>query len=100
MASATEAEVGAAFISAQEGCAICTTLEEMGHPTHDTMKTDNQTEKGIISQTVKQHKSKAIDMRFYCIKNHIDQGQYTLYWRLGSIYLADYFNKHFSPTHY
>jgi hypothetical protein len=64
------------------------------------MKTDNQVAKGINEQSGKQCRSKVIDMRFYWIKDRINQGQYTLYWHPGCTNLADYYNKHFSPPHY
>ena len=49
---------------------MSTTLEELGHPQPPTpIKTDNTTANGIINGTVKQQRSKAIDMRFYWLKD-------------------------------
>ena len=99
MASAAEAEVGAAYIAAQEGCPLRQTLIEMGHPQPATpLQTDNIIAKGIIDGTVKQKRSKAIDMRFYWLQDRQTQDQYAIYWRKGSTNLGNYFTKHFSPA--
>jgi len=56
---------------------------------------------GIINDTVKQRRSKAMDMRFYWIKeDRVALGQYVVHWRRGSNNLADYFTKHHSPSHH
>ena len=101
MASAAEAEVGSAFLAGQEGCPIRTTLIEMGHPQPATpMVTDNKVAKGIIEDTVKQKRSKAIDMRFYWIRDRVNQNQYQLFWRPGLINMGDYHSKHHPPSHH
>ena len=65
MASAAEAELGCLFVKTKEGEVLRTSLEEMLHPQGPTPKqTDNSTASGIINETVKQRRSKAIDMRF------------------------------------
>lgn len=101
MASAAEAEVGGLFVNGQEGLPIRTALEEMGWKQQPTpIATDNQTAKGIANETVKQRRSKAIDMRFYWIRDRVKQGQFIIIWRKGATNLADYFTKHHSPTHH
>ena len=101
MASAAEAEVGASYLAAQEACPIRTTLEELGHRQPPTpLQTDNSIAKGIIEGTVKQKRSKAIDMRFYWIKDRVQQGQFAIYWRPGATNMGDYFTKHHSPAHH
>ena len=66
MASAAEAEVAALYLNAQEALPIRQCLINMGHPQPPTrMNTDNQTATGILNGTIKQKRSKAIDMRFY-----------------------------------
>eukprot|EP00957_Ditylum_brightwellii_P097858 7452083-Ditylum_brightwellii.AAC.1 len=66
MASSAEAELGALFINAKKGEELRTALEEMGHvqPPAPIM-TDNSTACGIINGTMKQRRTRAIDMRFY-----------------------------------
>ena len=101
MASSAEAEVGAAYINAQEACGLRTTLIEMGWPQPATpITTDNNVAQGIINGTVKQKRSKAIDMRFYWLRDRVEQGQFIIHWRPGMTNLGDYFTKHFSATHH
>jgi hypothetical protein len=63
MSSAAEAEVGALFLNTKEGVPLRTALIEMGHPQQATpIQTDNSTAFGIIHNTVKQVRLKAMDM--------------------------------------
>jgi len=101
MASAAEAETAGLFTNAQEACPVRTTLDEMGCPQPaTTIVTDNQCAEGIANDTVKQRRSKAIDMRFYWIRDRIHQGQFRILWCKGSVNLSDYFTKHFGPPHH
>jgi len=101
LASATEAEVGALFHNAQDGEMLRTTLESMGHPQPATpIQTDNEVAEGIINDRVKQRRSKVIDMRFYCVRDHVRQGHFRIHWKKGSENLADYFTKHHAPAHH
>ena len=64
MSSAMEAEVGAAFLTAKQACAMRTTLKELGHPQPATpLQVDNQTAVGFANDNIKHKHSKAIDMR-------------------------------------
>jgi hypothetical protein len=70
LASATEAELGACFFNASEGVTLRIILHEMGHPQPPTpLQVDNSCDAGIVNDTVKQRRSKAIDMRFYWLKD-------------------------------
>jgi hypothetical protein len=101
MLSAAEAEIGAVFINAKEGVVLRTTLEELGHKQPPTpMETDNNTATGYSNGTIKQKRTKAMDMRFYWIKYRVKQGQFNVYWGPGFQNLADYFTKHHSPAHH
>ena len=98
MASTAEAELGALFLNCQEAVPIQINLEEMGHPQPPTpVQVDNSTALGIATGTIKQHKSKSMDMRFYWIRDRINQDQFSIYWKLGSINRDDYFTTHFPP---
>jgi hypothetical protein len=56
-------------------------LEELGHPQPPTpMETDNTTATGYSNGTIKQKLTKAMDMRFYWIKDRVKQGQLNVYW--------------------
>ena len=63
MSSAAEAEVGALFINAQEAIPFRKCLDDLGHPQMATpINTDNATAQGIVNDTMKQKRSKAMDM--------------------------------------
>lgn len=64
------------------------------------MKTDNACAAGIANKTVKQKRSKAMDMRFDWIRDRVKQGQFFVYWRKGEENLADYFTKHHPVEHH
>jgi hypothetical protein len=101
LASATEAEVGALFHNAQDACMLRQTLTELGHPQPATpIQTDNACAEGIINDTVKQKRSKAIDMRFYWVRDRSRQGQFVIHWKAGALNRADYFTKHHPPAHH
>ena len=73
----------------------------MGHPQPPTpIQRDNLCAAGILNNTVKQKRSKAIDMRFYWVQDRIKQNQFIVHWQKGSENLADYFTKHHSPSHH
>ena len=101
MSSATEAEFGALFYNCKDGAVLRQTLEDMGHPQGTTpIQTDNACAAGIANATVKQRRSKAIDMRFYWVRDRVKQGQFRIHWKPGTNNLADYFSKHHSPAHH
>jgi hypothetical protein len=101
LSSATEAEVAGLFYNAQESCPIRHTLEALGHPQPATpIQTDNQVADGIVNDRVKQRRSKAIDMRFYWVRDRVRQGQFRIHWKKGSDNLADYFTKHHPVAHH
>jgi hypothetical protein len=77
------------------------TLEEMGHQQPATpIQADNACAVGLANDTVKQKRSKAIDMRFYWVRDRVKQGQFVIYWKKGGDNDADYFTKHHPPAHH
>eukprot|EP00957_Ditylum_brightwellii_P063550 4823763-Ditylum_brightwellii.AAC.1 len=67
-ASAAEAKLAGIFLNAQQGIAMRWTLEEMGHPQPPTpLHSDNSTAVGIANQTIKQHRSRLMNMRYFWI---------------------------------
>ena len=100
MASAAEAELEALFLNFQEADPIWNTLKEMGHPQPPTpVQVDNSNALGIATGTIKQRKSKAMDMQFYWIRDRNNQDKFNIYWKPGSTNRGDYFTKHFPPLH-
>jgi hypothetical protein len=64
------------------------------------MKTDDTTATGYSNGTIKQRRKKAMDMRFYWMKDRVKQGQSNVCWGPGFQNLVDYFTKHHSPAHH
>ena len=101
MSSAAEAEYGALFFNAKDGCKLRNSLTDMGYPQPATpIQADNSCAVGLANDTVKQKRSKAIDMRFYWVKDRVKQKQFLVYWRQGVDNDADYFTKHHPPSHH
>ena len=101
MTSAAESEVGALYMNARADVPIRTTLIEMGHPQPATpLTTDNSTAEGILNGTLKQKRSKSIDMRFYWIKDRVTLKQFAVHWEPGKYNLADYPTKHHAGKHH
>ena len=73
----------------------------MGHPQPPThMEVDNETAIGFLKTTMKQKRIKAIDMRFYWVRDRVKQNQFLIYWRPGANNIGDYVSKHHSPAHH
>jgi hypothetical protein len=70
MSSATEAEIGSIFSNAKEASPLRVMLEEMGHHQPPIpIQTDNSTAYGILNKKLNQKCSKAMDMRFYWVRD-------------------------------
>jgi hypothetical protein len=100
MSSAAEAELGATFYNCKEAVPLRTALIELGHQQPATpVQVDNATAVGIANRTVKQIRSRAMDMRFYWLQDRIDQNQFHIFWAPGGLNLADFYTKH-HPIHH
>ena len=76
------------------------TLLYMGHLKPATpITTDNTTAAGIANRTVKQKRTRAMDMRFYWLVDRVEQRQFDIGWGPGDGNQADYFTKSHSPKH-
>jgi hypothetical protein len=101
VASAEEAEVGACFHNAQSGAPLIVALTKLGHTQPPTpLRTDSSTAYGIVNETIKHKRSKAMDMRYHWLTNRVPQKQFDVYWRPGRANLADYHAKHRSAQHH
>jgi hypothetical protein len=77
VASSAESEVGACFHNAQSGTLLRVTLTELGHTQPPTpLRTDNSTAYRIIKETIKQKRSKAMDMRYHWLTDRVLQKQF------------------------
>jgi hypothetical protein len=89
------------FHNARDAIPLHTAFIEIGHPQPATLiQTDNACAACIFNETVKQRRSKAIDIRFYWIHDRIKQGQFLVYWAPNTYNLADYFTEHHSTAHH
>ena len=101
VSSAAEAKLGALFFNAKDAAWLRTSLEALGYPQPATpIQTDNACAAGICNDSVKQRRSKAMDMRFYWVRDRVRTGPFRVHWRPGQDNLADYFTKHHSPAHH
>jgi hypothetical protein len=101
VASAAESEVGACFHNTQSGAPLRVTLTELGHTQPPMpLRTDNSTAFGILNETIKQKRSKAMDMRYHWLTDRVRQKQFDVYWRPGREHLGDYHTKHHSAQHH
>ena len=99
--SAAEAEIGGLFTNLKEGVILRQTLTDMGHPQDSTpVQTDNSTAQGFSDDSIKQQKTRAIDMRFHWVRDRQQQKQFKIFWDKGIHNKADYFTKHHSPSHH
>ena len=72
-----------------------TTLEALGHPQPEAtpIQTDNACAAGIANYTIKEKRSKAIDMRFHWLRDRVRQKQIKVLHVPGTKQLADFFTK-------
>jgi hypothetical protein len=101
VASAAESEVGECFHNAQSDAPLRVTLTELGHTQPPTpLRTNNSTALGILNETIKQKRSKEMDMRYHWLTDRVRQKQFDVYWRPGRESLGDYHTKHHSAQHH
>ena len=101
MSSVQESETGMGFLNARDAVPLITTLNEMNHQQGPVpIQFDNLASTGILNDTVAQRRSKAMDMRFYWLRDRAAQKQFHIFWRKGNDNFADYYTKHHSPSHH
>ena len=94
VASAAESEYAAIFAGAQHGAYLSTVLTDLGYPQDPIIiMADNTTAIGIATDSIKQRRSKAVDMRFHWVRDRTRQGQFTIAYINTNENLADYFTK-------
>jgi hypothetical protein len=99
--SAAESEVGACFHNAKSGAPLRFTLTKLGRTQPPTpLRTNNSTAFGIFNETIKQKRSKAMDMRYHWLTDRVHQKQFDVYWRPGRENLGDYHTQNHSAQHH
>ena len=74
----------------------------MGNPQNEPtpIQKYNSTAMGIVNNTIKQSRSKAMDMRFHCVRDRTTQENILVYWIPGNTNLAYCHTKFHSPDHH
>ena len=99
--SAAEVELGALFLNIKEGRVLILTLAEMGHPQPPTpIHCDNATAVGIANKTVKKHRSRPMEMRYFYSCEQVRRGSFNVQYQPGLQCLGDYPFKHHSTAHH
>ena len=101
MASATEAELVGLFENCQKETSMRAALADMVHlQTPKPVATDNIVAKRIVNGTAKQKMSRAIDMRFYWVRDIFREKHLHIFWEEGKKNLADYVTKNHPIWHH
>jgi hypothetical protein len=101
MSSAAEAKLGALYLNAREAVPCRTLLDELGHKQPPTpIQTDNSTALGVVTNNILPRRTKAMDMRFWWLRDRDEQDQFRYYWRPGPTNRGDYFTKHHCSAHH
>ena len=76
-------------------------LTDMRHPHYPThIQVENTMAGNFSNDELKQKHMKAIEMRFYWIKDRPKQKQFMIYWSPGNRNLGDYHRKNHPPAHH
>jgi hypothetical protein len=107
MASAAEAEIGALYIKAKPLKSSAPLSSKWAIPNHQrpykpTIQppTASSTLLSTVNYSINQQRSRAIDMRFYWVRDRVRQNNFLVYWKPGRENLGDYFTKHHPPAHH
>ena len=96
--SADGSKVGGLFHNGQKYVPLRIKLHELGFPQTPTpIKTDNSVAEDIVPNTVKKKRSKAMDIKFYWMKDRVKQKNFFIYWKPGIQNMGDCFHET-SPT--
>jgi hypothetical protein len=94
-ASAAEAELGALFLNAQEAKVLWLTLNELGHPQLPTpIHIDNTTTVGIVNNTIKHQRSRAMEMRYFWLLDGKTQKYFKFQYQPGQENMGNYPSEH------
>jgi hypothetical protein len=94
VASAAEAELGAAFQNAQKGAQFRNTLTELGYPQQPTtISVDNTVAEGLASDTINARRSKSMDVRFFWLRDRVKKLQFSMRHLKGRWNISDFFTK-------
>jgi hypothetical protein len=99
--SAAEAKLNALFLKSKQATIFRLTLEQMGHPQPPPpIHCYNSTAIGITNNTVKQQRSRLMEMCFFWVAAAVEQEKFDIKYYPGKENLADYQSKHHLGTHH
>ena len=82
MSSVQESETRSGFINPKDAVTILNKLHGMGHKQGpNPIQFDKKCSVGSITDTVVQHRSKDMDMQFYCILDRQQQNKFHAHWK-------------------
>ena len=85
----------------QNGVPICVTLEEIGYLQNATrIVVDKSTCYGFVNNTIKQKRSKAIDINHSWLQDRKKEDDFFVLWSPGGKNEADCVIKHHKPSHH
>ena len=97
--SAAESETREFFVTERDVVIPCNTLEEIGHTQPITQVcTGNTTDTGIVNDTIKQHISLTMNMRYFGICDQKTLTNFLIAWKSVQENLAEYFTKTICKT--
>ena len=100
MSSASEVELGAIFLTAQDMVKRRKNQEEMKWPqSKSPIQTDNSAAAGVVNNIIVPRKLKTMDRRLHWLRSREAQGQFGRYWASGNLNWGGYSTKH-HPTLY
>ncbi len=90
----SEAEYASACLGGKQAVPIRHTLHALGyHQGTTTLICDNSCATGLANDSVKQRRSKCIDVQYHWIRDQVGLKTFRVIWRKGSSNLADYLTK-------
>lgn len=99
--SAADSEIGGTYINCKEALPSRLALEEMGWKQDATrVVLDNSTAYGFATNTIKQKRTRTMDIRYHWLRDREAQQQFVFEWQPGDKNLGDYFTKHHPPAHH
>ena len=101
MSSAAEAKLGALYINACKAVPCRTFLNKLGHTQPPTpIQTDNSTALGVVTNNILPRRLKAMDMRYWWLRDRDTREHFWYYWCPGPTNRGDYFTKHHCTAHH
>jgi hypothetical protein len=92
--AAAESEYAAAYLNAKDAAQIRETLEALGYSQGAThIISDNSFVCNLVSGECNAKRSRSMDMRFFWLRDRVEQGQFKVMWHGSEQNIADYFTK-------